>query len=69
MAHELERIFPRLKTADYPVTSPLDRGYNCMAWAVGDASRWWWPEDDPNDGYWPPGVPRKATRTCTERLS
>lgn len=51
---------PNLSVDDYIVTSPLDRRYNCIAWAAGINTRWWWP--DPFDlGTWPTGVPRTVT--------
>ena len=40
------------------ITSDRDRGYNCIAWAMGDATQFWWPEAD---AYWPDGVQRQAT--------
>jgi hypothetical protein len=54
----LERDFPGLKNSDYKITSKEDISYNCIAWAAGDSSRYWWPDQD-NDGYWPPGVKRE----------
>ncbi len=50
---KLETHFPKLIGADYQVTSPETRTYNCIAWAAGDVSRIWWP--DPSC-YWPPGA-------------
>src|SRR5271163_1349100 len=55
--HEL----PNLNDANCIVTSAFKRGYNCIAWAAGDASRWWWPIRLPGVNYWPKGVPREAT--------
>ena len=52
--------FPNLESISHRVTSPESSAYNCMAWAAGDASQWWWPgplEDD----YWPAAVPREET--------
>jgi hypothetical protein len=57
---ELERLVPGLARADYEITSPADPAYNCIAWAAGDTSRWWWPDPEESD-YWPPGVPREET--------
>jgi hypothetical protein len=42
------------------VTSPGTPVYNCVAWAAGDDTRWWWP-DEARDYYWPSGAPREAT--------
>lgn len=46
----LGQHFPQLEMTNFEVTSPVDRRYNCIAWAVNDNTRWWWP--DPN-AYWP----------------
>jgi len=47
----LEDTFPSLRSTSYEITSPEDRRYNCIAWAAGDAGRWWDPVRP--DGYWP----------------
>lgn len=53
----LRHCFPGLRDTPYSITSPSDNRYNCIAWAAGDASRWW--EPDPMGlYYWPPGAPR-----------
>jgi hypothetical protein len=43
--------FPRLTPSNHRVTSPADTAYNCIAWALGDAERWWEPTV-----YWPDEV-------------
>jgi hypothetical protein len=45
---ELEAAFPGLAADGYIVASPKTHAYNCVAWAAGDASRWWQPGI-----YWP----------------
>jgi hypothetical protein len=56
----IEAKFPALVSAGYQVTSPKTPRYNCIAWAAGDQTRWWWP--DANSQYfWPPGVPREES--------
>jgi hypothetical protein len=45
---ELEGAFPNLAADGYTVASPKTQAYNCVAWAAGDASRWWEPGI-----YWP----------------
>jgi hypothetical protein len=55
-----ESLFPDLVRTGYQVTSPPDAIYNCIAWAVGHTSAWWWPDLDGFD-YWPPGVVREQT--------
>jgi hypothetical protein len=58
----LDQLFPNLASG-HRVTSPIDPLYNCVAWAAGNSTRWWWP-DAPGIGYWPPGVPREETITA-----
>jgi hypothetical protein len=63
MSAFLETLFPGLRTTAYRVTSPPTGDYNCIAWAAGDTSNWWWPINDPSDTprYWPGEVPREET--------
>ena len=56
----LEELFPGLRPGTYLITSPVDEDYNCIAWAAGDAGRWWWP-DAADLTYWPPGLPREES--------
>jgi hypothetical protein len=56
----LERYFPNLQSHPYQISSPADHRYNCIAWAAGDQTRWWWP-DALDLGYWPTGAPRDET--------
>ena len=56
----LEDIFPKLEGSSYKVTSPCDDKYNCIAWAAGDASKWWWPGAGGKE-YWPSHAPRTET--------
>ena len=46
------RFLPRLR-GRYEITSDPAPRYNCIAWAAGDANRWW---DSSVDGYWPMGA-------------
>lgn len=48
---------PDLTDQNCSVTSPASRRYNCVAWAAGNDTRWWWP-DPMGIGYWPPTAPR-----------
>ena len=57
-ALELEATFPRLRSTPYRITSPETKQYNCIAWAAGESSRWWWPSPD---AYWPPSAPEALT--------
>lgn len=56
---EIFKAFPRLRNSRFLITSPDTPFYNCIAWAAGDSSRWWWPT--PRGGYWPQGAPRTLT--------
>lgn len=53
--------FPRLQQSAYAATSPIDPVYNCIAWAVQDVQRWWWPTPFDPRCYWPPGVTTEET--------
>ena len=58
MLTDLIAIFPQLATEPYMRTSACSMFYNCIAYAVGDQTKRW----DPNQGWhWPAGVPRQAT--------
>lgn len=58
VSEHLERIFPGLHDAPYEITSPAQPDYNCVAWAAGNDSHWWWP-DATGQYYWPEKVPRR----------
>jgi hypothetical protein len=62
MVEALERAFPGLASSSWRITSPATGDYNCIAWAAGDTTRWWWPSDDPEaPAFWPEGVPATLT--------
>jgi hypothetical protein len=46
-------LFPKL--INYIPTSPKTTLYNCLAWALGDSQRWWWPTQR-RGVYWPAGM-------------
>jgi hypothetical protein len=55
----LARLFPNSFQTFEP-TSPSTYTYNCIAWAAGDDTRWWWPDVD---SYWPDtGMKGKSPR-------
>jgi len=58
-AHLL-REFPNLSNAQWRITSPFDRAYNCFAWAAGECQRRW----EPGIDYWPRGVSVDLTMEC-----
>jgi len=47
----LKMLFPLL--THYVETSPATGDYNCIAWACGDNTRWWRPD---NSVYWPANI-------------
>lgn len=61
-AQILER-HPNLAAAGFDVTSDDIPRFNCIAWAAGDTTNWWWPT---NGGHWPPGCPRNESRPAFE---
>jgi hypothetical protein len=66
MFTDLDAIFPNLAISGYRRRSDCTTRYNCLAWALGDDSKWW--EPDPYDLlYWPPDIPRNyAVRNYIE---
>jgi hypothetical protein len=58
MVDSLKDLFPNLEK--YQITSPPSEKYNCIAWAAGHATQWWWPEEGP-DIYWPAEIPQEET--------
>jgi hypothetical protein len=61
LADYKEREFPNLVRTGYRVTSPIDRRYNCFAWAANESDRWWNPLEPENPYYWMNGVPAELT--------
>src|SRR5438093_797218 len=60
MSADLQTLFPGLRTAPFAITSPADHRYNCIAWAAGDTTGWWWPVGDAPI-VWPPTITRQLT--------
>jgi hypothetical protein len=60
MLDRLELVFPRLRDANYRISSSRDDVYNCIAWAAGFTDAWWWP-GTPDATFWPDGIPREVT--------
>jgi len=48
--------FPELSKKGYKNTSPPSVEYNCIAWAIGDNRKCWWP-DPTYQYYWPEDIP------------
>lgn len=40
-------------------TSDSTPQYNCIAWAAGKTNEPWWPTDQIQGYFWPPGLPRE----------
>jgi hypothetical protein len=56
----MQQLFPNLAVDGFIETSDASGRYNCIAWAAGFDTRWWWP--DPNSvSYWPESVSRQET--------
>ncbi|HEY1397017.1 DUF7689 domain-containing protein [Roseateles sp.] len=55
---KIRQGFHRAVVGDLEITSDRDPKYNCIAWAMGEDERYWWPDQD---GYWPDGVERSVT--------
>lgn len=61
MSEHLHAAFPGLRTTPFRVTSPSDPIYNCIAWAAGSTTDWWWPLDNVRRTRWPASAPREVT--------
>lgn len=49
--------FPNTSIEPFIITSPQTPSYNCIAWAFGDDTKWYWP--DPDEMYfWPNNISR-----------
>jgi len=57
---DIEGAFPDLRKEHYHVTGKPTEKYNCIAFAVGDKWKWWWP-DPYGEYHWPKNAPREAT--------
>lgn len=64
---DLENVFFGLVSDQYRVTSPETAEYNCIAWAAGDVTRWWWP-DALHLAFWPPGARREESVEAFVRM-
>ena len=58
-----DKEFPNLAREGWQRTSE-PANYNCIAFAAGDVTRFWWPNlfyPEPADDFWPHGVPHEET--------
>jgi len=53
----IPNLFPNSTDTPFLATSPKSSSYNCIAWAYGDNTRWYWPIPQ-NSCFWPSGAPR-----------
>lgn len=67
MAGTLDAIFPGLARGACAITSARSKRYNCIAWAAGEESSWWWPGPNVDVEYWP-AVPRVETLDAFQSL-
>jgi hypothetical protein len=54
--HEIVAKFPRLALDGFELTSPVDKNYNCVGWALGVDQKWWPPgaaRQLVGSWYWP----------------
>lgn len=54
----LTDAFPNLASSSWEKTSEPSVRYNCIAWALGDTNRHWWPH---RQSFWPASVLRLCT--------
>lgn len=47
----LTGAFPNLASEGFEIVDQPSERYNCIAYAAGDTSEWWWPD---GVNYWPP---------------
>ena len=47
----LTGAFPNLSSEGFDIVDEPSEQYNCIAYAAGDTSQWWWPD---GVNYWPP---------------
>ena len=57
--------FPNLAAGGYHIKSSETPAYNCIAWTMGDVSRWWWPHPQ---AYWPENCPLEESITAFEAM-
>lgn len=57
---EIEKLFPKLTSRNFRITSDPTFEYNCIAWAADNTDAYWWP-DPQFVAYWPSEVARVET--------
>jgi len=61
---DFQQKFPLLVTGTFHQASPATSAYNCIAWAAGVDTIWWWPHVD---AFWPLGVPYEESVDAFEK--
>lgn len=51
--------FPKSLSEKFIHTSEQTPHYNCIAWAYGDNTKWYWPD---SAYYWPSDIPMEVTQ-------
>ena len=49
--------FPALNNNNHTINSLYSTSYNCIAYAANRTNKWWWPNPQGQDDFWPSGVP------------
>ena len=63
----LTRTFPNLASEGFDIVDEPSERYNCIAYAAGDTSQWWWPD---GVNYWPPwATPTTRIESLTEAFA
>ncbi len=60
MELQYPQFFPNSVNTPFDKTSERTHTYNCIAWAFGDTSRFYWPTTHPHH-YWPSNIPFEET--------
>src|SRR2546425_9618259 len=68
LPQERQDSFPNLSRDLYGVTSDDTEDYNCVAYAAGDTTLWWWP-DPFGEYYWPVNAKRRSEEHTSELQS
>jgi len=58
LTQEKEQRWPHLVSEGYTVSSTATWDYNCIAFAAGVETEWWWPDAD-GQAKWPASVKRE----------
>jgi hypothetical protein len=53
----IQSWFSNLQPGSFEIIGNPTEEYNCIAWAAGDKSQYWWP----GMAFWPDGVPEELT--------